>query len=60
MRTGPYIGHQVVQVFHTGARAGGSAEEEIDRKGDHRRRLGPRQSLDFSLVPCSGPRWQWW
>jgi len=34
MRTGPYIGHQVVQIFHTGARAGGSAKDDMDRKGD--------------------------
>ncbi len=34
MRTGPYIGHQVVQIFHIGIRAGGSAKDDADRKGD--------------------------
>ena len=34
MSTPGYIGHQLAQIVHTGARAGSSIKEDSDRKGD--------------------------
>lgn len=36
MNTGSYIGHQIAQIFHTGARAAGAMQDEADRKGKER------------------------
>jgi hypothetical protein len=34
MGTGSYIGHQLMQIMHSGYRAGGSMKNDADRKGD--------------------------
>jgi|SRR5579872_1062493 len=34
MKTGAYIGHQIMQVLHSGYRAGGSIKAEADKKND--------------------------
>jgi hypothetical protein len=33
MPTGSYIGHQIIQIFHTGARAAGSMKGDSDKEG---------------------------
>ena len=34
MGTGSYIGYQISQIFHTGARAAGNLKDDADKKGD--------------------------
>jgi hypothetical protein len=34
MKTGSYIGHQIAQIFHSGARAGSRMKEDADKKGE--------------------------
>jgi hypothetical protein len=50
MKTGFYIGYQIAQIFHTGARAAGGMKEEADRKGESHGWVGATFGFLFVAV----------